>query len=324
MTGTPPCCVPAEPRRGPATKASSGSTELGTRGAGNGRVAARCFVPVPGGRSLVGTDDPVHAGDGEGPSRTVRVDPFTVDPFAVTNEWFSEFVAATGYGTDAERFGWSLVFQGHLGEGERPRVAAAQWWARVEGASWRCPTGPGSDLSGLTDHPVVHVSWNDATAFAAWAGGRLPSEAEWECAARGGPTGRGVGDARYPWGDEEPGDEPDQATRCNIWQGPFPDHDTAADGWRGTAPVGAFPPNGIGLHNMVGNVWEWCADPFSLRSLKAEAKRRNAQARRQNEKLLKGGSFLCHRSYCHRYRIAARTGASADTSTSHTGMRLVA
>lgn len=282
------------------------------------------FVAVPGGRALVGTDRPLLPMDGESPARRTGVASFRIDPHAVTNDRFAAFVAATGHVTDAERYGWSLVFHGHLtadlAAANLPRVAATPWWVRVEGADWAHPFGPGSTCEGRADHPVVHVSWNDAASYAAWAGGRLPSEAEWEWAARGGSNG--VGDAPYPWGEDEPADAPGESTRCNIWQGAFPERDTAADGWSGTAPVHAFAPNALGLHQMVGNIWEWCAEPFRVRSLKREAKRRNAAASAGDERLLKGGSHLCHRSYCHRYRIAARTGAGADSSTGHTGFRI--
>ena len=266
----------------------------------------------------MGTDRTPLPRDGEGPARRVEIKLFAIDPFAVTNDWFAAFVAATGYRTEAERFGWSLVFRQFV---VPARAAAASpdvpsWWRRVDGASWRHPEGPGSDVAGRGGHPVVHVSWNDASAFATWAGGRLPSEAEWECAAAGGRIG-----VRYPWGDAEPDDIGFHP--CNIWQGEFPDCNSGVDGHFGTAPADTFAPNDFGLFNMVGNAWEWCADPFRIRSLARSAKHRNQSARADNTRLLKGGSYLCHRSYCHRYRIAARTGTGADSSTGHVGFRLV-
>ena len=275
-------------------------------------------MKLPGGTVTVGTDRPVFKADAEGPARTVKVKPFAIDPFAVTNRWFRDFASATGHVSDAERWGWSYVFHSFIGADgqalERPDTAP--WWRKVDGATWRTPTGPGSSLEGLLDHPVVHVSWNDAQAFAAWAGGRLPREAEWEYAAKGGLKG-----VRYPWGDDEPTD--DAPFRCNIWQGHFPDEDTGADGYAGTAPAGAFPPNGFGLYQMVGNVWQWCAEPFRLRSLSRRLVARDQAARTAGERLLKGGSYLCHRSYCHRYRIAARIGSPPDTTTGNMGFRLV-
>jgi formylglycine-generating enzyme required for sulfatase activity len=248
----------------------------------------------------------------------VNIRPFAIDPFAVTNDWFARFVAATGHRTEAERCGWSLVFAPLVRDGSKAMASedGPSWWRRVEGAWWKQPEGPQSTLDGRMDHPVVHVSWNDAVAFAAWAGGRLPAEAEWEYAAAGGVAG-----AIYPWGNEEPDDA--SFTPCNIWQGEFPTRNTAADGYLSTAPADAFAPNGYGLFNMVGNTWEWCADAFRVRSLARAAKDRNERARAAGERVLKGGSYLCHRSYCYRYRIPARTGVSADSSTGHVGFRVV-
>ena len=194
--------------------------------------------------------------DGEGPVRRLRLDPFWIDAYAVSNADFARFVEATEHVTEAERFGWSFVFGGLLPDDFPPTrgVAHAPWWRQAEGADWRRPEGPQSDLDGRLDHPVVHVSWNDVQAYCTWAGKRLPTEAEWEYAARGGLEGK-----LFPWGDElEPGGE----HRMNVWQGAFPADNTAADGFYGTCPVDAFPPNGFGLHNMTGNVWEWCADWF--------------------------------------------------------------
>jgi len=275
------------------------------------------IVDIPGGRAEVGTDAPVFESDGEGPRRFVTVAPFRLDEAAVTNARFQRFVEATGYISEAERYGWSFVFAGHLpsGRGAHERVAGAEWWRKVERACWQSPEGPGSDLAERMDHPAVHVSRHDALAFAGWAGGRLPSEIEWEHAARGGLVGR-----MFPWGDQEP-DEIDFLP-CNIWQGAFPARDIGADGYRGTAPVRAFEPGGYGLFQMCGNVWEWNADAFRVRSLKRAARAQNAAAAREGRHLLKGGSFLCHKSYCFRYRIAARIGNSSDTSTSHTGFRI--
>lgn len=198
------------------------------------------IVWLPGGRFRMGTDDKLIPDDGEGPSRLVKVAPFAIDPFAVTNRWFEAFVSATGFVTEAERLGWSAVFAGLMADGaeqkERARARGTSWWFRVDGASWRHPDGPASSLDGRLDHPVVHASWNDAQAFANWAGGRLPSEAEWEYAASGGLESK-----RFPWGDREPDEE--SFMPCNIWQGTFPTTNTARDGYYGTAPIDAFEPN---------------------------------------------------------------------------------
>lgn len=275
-------------------------------------------IRLPAARARVGTDDSPLPQDGEGPPRLERLRAFSIDPHAVTNAWFAAFVDATGHQTDAERYGWSAVFAPFVPEGVSPTSSSEgpAWWRRVEGACWRQPEGPHSDIATRASHPVVHVSWSDATAFAAWAGARLPTEAEWEYAAKGG-----LEHARFPWGDEEPDDTDFQP--CNIWQGQFPAHNTRADGHLGTAPVDAYAPNGYGLFNMAGNTWEWCADAFRVRSLSRAAKERNEAARVAGDRVLKGGSYLCHRSYCYRYRIAARSGVSADSSTGHVGFRVV-
>lgn len=273
------------------------------------------IVRVPGGASFVGTDSPELLLDGEGPRRRVMLRPFRIDAHQVTNRRFAAFVADTGYCTEAERFGWSYVFHAFVDPALEVRSPeGTPWWRVVPGAFWAAPEGPGSGIATRLDHPAVHIAWNDAAAFAAWAGGRLPSEAEWEHAARGGDDG-----ARFPWGQEEP---TERRLFCNIWQGDFPRHDIAADGFAGTAPVDSFAPNAFGLFNACGNAWEWCADPFRIRSLSGAAKRRNSQAVAERERVMKGGSYLCHISYCYRYRIAARAGRSPDTSAGHAGFRL--
>ena len=275
------------------------------------------LVDIPSGQALLGTARPVLPNDGESPPRRERVSAFSIDPHAVTNRWFAQFVDATGYVTEAERFGWSFVFHLFLVD-QTPTQAlpGAEWWRRVDGAHWRRPEGPGSDIEARMDHPVVQVSLNDARAFAQWAGGRLPTEAEWEHAARGG-----AGDVRYPWGDREPDDH--EFMPCNIWQGSFPHRNSQADGWTSTCPVTAFEPNGYGLFNMCGNVWEWCEGPLRIRSMKRLSRQADEAAVAQGLRLVKGGSHLCHASYCHRYRIAARTGNTADSATGHMGFRLV-
>jgi formylglycine-generating enzyme required for sulfatase activity len=273
-------------------------------------------VAVPGGTAMVGTARPGIPDDGEGPVRQVRLKPFRIGAGAITNAEFAVFVDETGYVTETERFGWSFVFWAQVPEEIRVTqgVKGIEWWRRVDGATWREINGPGTGDVWHADHPVVQVSWNDATAYAAWAGGRLPTEAEWEHAARGGQ-----GDVKFPWGEAEPDDT--GQFPCNIWQGKFPSKNTGADGFLTTAPALAFAPNGYGIHTLVGNVWEWTADTYRIRSLKKSVKTRLAGM--QGYKLSKGGSFLCHRSYCYRYRIAARSGTSADSATTHQGFRVV-
>lgn len=281
------------------------------------REAARpATCAIPGGTALVGTAREHIPNDGEGPLRRVKLKPFEMDATAVTNARFESFVRDTGYVTEAERFGWSFVFWSNVPDSiaESQALPEAPWWRRIDGATWFAPHGPGTEGACLPDHPVTQVSHADALAFATWAGGKLPSEAQWEHAARGG-----LGDVKFPWGDEDPTD--DGPYQCNIWQGQFPRTNTAADGWATTAPAQSFEPNGYGLYNMVGNVWEWTSDLYRIRSLKKAVKDRLRSM--PGYRLSKGGSFLCHRSYCYRYRIAARSGTSPDSATTHHGFRLI-
>ncbi|MER7016134.1 formylglycine-generating enzyme family protein [Saccharopolyspora sp. NPDC000359] len=305
------CCTP------PAAGVHSGSLAPPEPG----RVAdVDGMVLLPGGAFLMGAEDAEgFPDDGEGLVREVRLDPFRIDACAVSNDQFADFVADTGHRTDAERFGWSYVFAaflpGHLRRGA-PRPERTPWWCGVEGATWNCPEGPGSTVEGRGDHPVVHVSWRDAAAYAAWAGKRLPTEAEWEYAARGGLEQR-----RYPWGDVL---DPDGEYRCNIFRGVFPVKNTAEDGFRGTAPVDAFPPNGFGLHNMSGNVWEWCADWWGTEHDRTRPLVNPTGPADGADKVIRGGSHMCHHSYCNRYRVAARTASSPDSTSGHTGFRCAA
>lgn len=303
------CCAPARGSRSAAEPrpvedaVSAGAVEM-------------TMVRIPGGEFWMGTDDPDgFAADGEGPVRSVRVSEFELAAHAVTYDQFAQFVAATGYVSDAERFGWSFVFAGFLPAALRRgarRPEATPWWCAVDDATWRTPEGPGSVIGDRGNHPVVHVSWHDAEAYCHWAQMRLPTETEWEYAARGGLDRK-----RYPWGDElTPGGE----HHCNIWQGAFPIRNSAADGYRGAAPVDAFPANGFGLHSMVGNVWEWCSDWWSTDHDPTRVVDPRGP-RAGTEKVIRGGSYLCHDSYCNRYRVAARTRSTPDSTTGNTGFR---
>ena len=273
---------------------------------------------LDGGEFLMGNAGSyAYPDDGEGPVRRVRLDAFWIGRWAVSNADFARFVESSGHVTEAERFGWSFVFGGLLPDDfpATRAVARAPWWRQVEGADWRNPEGPQSDLEGRLEHPVVHVSFNDAQAYCDWAGKRLPTEAEWEYAARGGLEGK-----VFPWGDElEPGGE----HRMNVWQGDFPRENTLDDAYYGTCPVDAFPPNGYGLHNTTGNVWEWCSDWFS-RDFHTRDRRTNPHGPRGGtHRSTRGGSYLCHHSYCRRYRVAARSSLEPESTTGNTGFRCV-
>ena len=315
--GTPTCCAvrrpggsvqtetftpPGDPDPTPIVRDTTGMTRL------------------EGGSFLMGTvSSQGFPADGEGPVREVQLKPFLIDRYAVSNAQFAAFVEGTGYVTEAERFGWSFVFHLLL-----PREIARRtkrplnmpWWCAVEGACWRHPEGTGSNVADRRDHPAIHVSWNDAVAYCRWSGKRLPTEAEWEYSARGGLVQK-----VYPWGDTL---APDGEHRCNIWQGRFPSENSAVDGYVGTAPVDAYPPNGYGLYNVVGNTWEWCADWFSP-GFHVNGPRDNPAGPPAGEvKVMRGGSYLCHASYCNRYRVAARSSNTPDSSTGNIGFRCAA
>jgi formylglycine-generating enzyme required for sulfatase activity len=266
--------------------------------------------------------DEGYAADGERPVHEVRLSSYLIDATTVTNAAFATFVKATGYVTDAEQLGVSAVFHLLL-RAERSDVkgtaAGTPWWLVVRGADWRHPYGPGSTIGDAQNHPVVQVTWNDAQAYSAWAGKRLPTEAEWEYAARGGLVGK-----RFPWGDEL---NPRGGWRCNIWQGEFPSRNTAEDGYLGAAPAKSYVPNGYGLWNTVGNVWEWCADWFVADTYQRRAGSPVTDPLGPDEpdaagrRVMRGGSYLCHDSYCYRYRVAARSGNTPDSAASNIGFR---
>jgi formylglycine-generating enzyme required for sulfatase activity len=309
------------------------------------------MVWILGGEFAMGTDD-VRSFPNERPAHRVRVDGFWIDEHDVTNVDFAMFVKATGYITTAERKpDWeelkkelppgtpkpddSVLVPGSLvftpTSQPVPLDDLSAWWRWVPGAWWRHPEGPSSDIKGRENHPVVQVSWDDAVAYAKWVGKRLPTEAEWEFAARGGLEGK-----RYPWGDEF---RPNGNYMANTWQGLFPVRNTAEDGFVGTSPVKSFPPNGYGLYDMAGNVWQWCSDWYRVDAFTQLATELTSKSVCRDtggpaeswdpadpnapKRVVKGGSFLCNPSYCESYRPSARRGTPPDTGSSHTGFRCV-
>lgn len=305
------CCGPEREAasgtpKGPAVASGTGSLP----GVGDERQRLECLagpaprqlqlVGLPGGTFRRGSEDSgAYPEDGEGPVVKASVEPFAIGATTVTNAEFAVFVVDTGYRTDAERHGDSLVFSRLLPQGPRdrsPAVSATPWWRQVDGACWFRPEGPGSSVDHRADHPVTHVSRFDADAYARWVGARLPTETEWEYAARGG-----LDQQPYPWGNVM---EPSGQPRMNVFTGEFPDQ---PHGPVGTEPASSFPPNAYGLYNMTGNVWEWTSSRASAGDARP---------------VLRGGSYMCHASYCRRYRTSARTFSTADTSLGHTGFRL--
>jgi formylglycine-generating enzyme required for sulfatase activity len=311
------CCTPGEKRCGCEEGLEGKPFERVYTGSTDG------MLRIPGGAFLMGTDDGIgYPDDGEGPIREVSVAPFYMDQCCVSVADFARFIEATGYETDAGKFRYSYVFHALLPDSTKRTldmlgrtVLGLEWWYNVEGADWAHPFGPESDFRGLENHPVTHISYRDALAYCEWAGKRLPTEAEVEFAARGG-----LEQKRYVWGDEL---MPGGKHMCNIFQGKFPDYNSGEDGFVGTAPVDAFEPNGYGLYNMAGNVWEWVFDWWSPDFHLTGPRDNPIGPESGDRRLNRGGSYLCHDSYCNRYRVAARTSNTPDSSTGNLGFRCV-
>lgn len=315
QAGVKSCCMPV---RNTARKS-------------DGMVPADCSEPlaseavhdevlIPSGAFLMGDHfGEGYPADGESPVHKVKLEEFSIDTTAVSNAMFAAFTAASGFRTEAERYGTSAVFHLLLQAPKQDIVGeatGAPWWLNVRGADWAHPAGRSSSWEDIPDHPVVQVSFFDALAYCAWAGRSLPTEAQWEKAARGGLIGK-----RFAWGDEL---IPAGEHRSNIWQGRFPTRNTCDDGFVGTAPVKSFATNGFGLYQMAGNVWEWCADWF-LPKYYAHSPQENPQGPTFGTgRVMRGGSYLCHDSYCNRYRVAARSSNTPESSSGNCGFRTVA
>eukprot|EP01035_Chromulina_nebulosa_P020313 gene20313-26367_t len=269
----------------------------------------------------MGTNNPILLSDGESPRRQVTVSSFYIDKYEVSNDKYLEFVKSTNYTTESELFGWSFVFESaipnHIKKHITEAVYGAEWWLPVNGSYWREPEGPGTDVfkTNRGNLPAVHISWHDAKRFCEWKGGRLPTEAEWEYAARGGKEG-----LMYPWGNTL---KPKGEHKANIFQGTFPQPNIAEDGYEFLCPVDAFgAQNDFGLYNMIGNAWEWVEDWYTVKHITSPQLNPKGPIFGK-EKAKKGGSFLCIKSFCYRYRTAARYHSTPDSATLNTGFRCV-
>jgi len=310
------CCAPARPRDS-GHDATQDKSVIAAAGSGEHRIEQ---ILIQAGSFRMGdANGDENPADGETPVHQVSTGAYWIDATSVTNDDFARFIDASGYRTEAETFGFSAVFQLAVQADHKDIMSSATgtpWWYGVRGADWRHPGGPKSGIEALGEHPVVHVSWNDALAYCAWAGRRLPTEAEWERASRGGADGY-----RFPWGDGLLTD--DGRWRVNIWQGQFPVTNTLEDGYLTTAPVRSYEPNGYGLWQTAGNVWEWCADWYDPRYYDHSPGIDPTGPTTGTARVLRGGSYLCHNSYCNRYRNSARSSNTPDSSMGNAGFRTV-
>ena len=314
------CCSPSRDNSNDLNKVRSNDCSCDRQS----NIGLENMIEVDGGFFEMGYEgNDSFKGDGEGPIRQVSIDSFYLDQTTVTNEAFSKFVEDTNYITDSEKFGWAYVFIGQLKKStvrklnHSRKVQDVEWWVGIDGANWRKPEGPGSNIKNRMHHPVVSVSWHDALAYAQWANKRLPSEAEWEYATRWNNKNA----KKFPWGDELVSGG---KHRCNVWQGKFPHENKAEDGYLWTAPAKSFQRYDNQFYNLIGNVWEWCNDWFcnQWHIEDSEQTRINPQGPGiGHRKVIKGGSFLCHESYCNRYRIGARTSNTPDSATTNLGFR---
>jgi formylglycine-generating enzyme len=281
------------------------------------RALRAALIPIKGGFFDMGARQSRFPDDFDSPRRKVRVPPFRISATACSNAEFAKFIEDTGYRTVAEEEGWSYVFHLLLSDPAAWPVSppGLEWWRKVDGACWSAPEGPSSDVADRLDHPAVHIAWYDALAYCTWAGLSLPTEAQWEFAARGG-----LSRAKFPWGNVM---TPHGQHVMNTWQGVFPAHNTADDGYVGTAPVTAYAPNEFGLYNTCGNVWEWASDLYAPHAIQGPFPLRDPTGPTKGyARIQRGGSYLCHDSYCDRYHVHSRTRNDPDSSTGNAGFRV--